>query len=368
MKTVLRAFGLLLCGLVMASASPRFADVPVMTAHYINVGQANATLLVFPCGTMLIDAGAEDDKYADRLIEYLDKNLPVRNGEKVIDVMIVTHSHKDHNSVLKRILEEFEVKRYVDNGHVSGSGKSGAKAVRKAIQDRSIDTKLTEVKDTDITSLKSKHGFWSKQIDPFKCSACNPKIRIMSASLDEEPQGWSNEDFDNENNHSLVIRVDFGESSFLFPGDLEEAGIETMLDYYKNDKDEVDVDVWEVDHHGASNGTTPEFVKALSPAIAIISCGNMEYGRATTNRWDAFGYGHPRADTVELLEGVDGVQATRMDAIDVSVATKPRRFHTMRVTKSIYSTAWDGTIVVKGFLDRDPVVEKMLHEASPNPD
>lgn len=345
-------------------ASTLRAQAPEMTAHFINVGQANATLLQFPCGTMLIDCGAEDAKYADRLIAYLDRTLVANaDGHKVIDILFITHTHKDHNSVLKRVAERFEIKRYIDNGDISGSGKAAAAAIRKSINDGSIDANLTEIRQTRITG---KHGHTSKAVDPFKCPLCDPKIKIMSASRDEAPDSWSSEDFDNENNHSLVIRVDFGESSFLFPGDLEEAGIESLLDSYQSNPADLDVDVWEVNHHGASNGASPDLVTTLSPAIAIISCGNMEYGKATTNRWDAWNYGHPRADTISLLHAPDGVQTTR-PSVQVNVGDKSKKFHKRNVSKAIYATAWDGTIIVKGFLNKDPEVVQTLREPSPQP-
>lgn len=364
MRTLHTLSSVLLCGLVVCVAAR--ADDTQMTVHYIDVGQANATLLQFSCGAMLIDAGAEDDKYADRLVSYLDRTLTEEvNGRKVIDIVFITHTHRDHNSVLKRIIEEFEVKRYVDNGDVFGSGKPGATAIRKAIKNEEVDTKLTEVRDEKITNMRTRRGYWSRQIDPFRCTGCDPKIRILSAGMDEPPDGWSNSDFDNENNHSLVIRVDFGESSFLFPGDLEDAGIETMLAWYKESPAALDADVWEVNHHGAENGTTPDLIDAISPEIAIISCGNMEYGKASTNKWDAFAYGHPRAKVVALLQENNNVTTTRPAPVEVDVADKSQIFHKTTVTKSIYATGWDGTVIVRGFCNKEPIVVETLHEPQP---
>src|ERR1043166_1702606 len=107
-ETYMRTFAIRVFGIMaLSSAAAARAEGPEMTAHFIDVGQANATLLVFPCGTVLIDAGAEDDKYADRLIDYLEETLPKNErGERVIDVLFITHTHKDHNSVLERIIEE----------------------------------------------------------------------------------------------------------------------------------------------------------------------------------------------------------------------------------------------------------------------
>ena len=54
------------------------------------------------------------------------------------------------------------------------------------------------------------------------------KISILQASRDTQPEEWSKSDFKEENNHSLVIRVQFGASKFLFPGDMQDAAIESL--------------------------------------------------------------------------------------------------------------------------------------------
>ena len=94
-------------------------------------------------------------------------------------------------------------------------------------------------------------------IDPIHCADCDPKISILQASRDTQPEEWSPSDFKNENNHSLVIRVQFGASKFLFPGDMEDAAIESLIDRYEG-KPTLDVDVFQVSHHGSENGTTHE--------------------------------------------------------------------------------------------------------------
>ena len=67
-------------------------------------------------------------------------------------------------------------------------------------------------------------------------------------------ENWTQGDLDNRNNHSIVVRVDFGDASFLFTGDLEEAGIETLLDYYGYYEDEASADIFETDDPTATTG------------------------------------------------------------------------------------------------------------------
>ena len=74
------------------------AQGPVRKAHFIDVGQANTTLLEFKCGVVLIDAGAQDDEHVDGLVDF---NTPDFDASPELDwtleAMYVTHNHIDHN-------------------------------------------------------------------------------------------------------------------------------------------------------------------------------------------------------------------------------------------------------------------------------
>lgn len=102
----------------------------------------------------------------------------------------------------------------------------------------------------------------------------------------------------NENNHSLVIRVDFGDASFLFTGDLEVHGEQSLVKRYA-DSDTLDVDVIQAAHHGASNGTGELILaEVLEPEIVLIPVGDPD---RRVEGFTAFGNGHPREDTVARL-------------------------------------------------------------------
>ena len=88
-----------------------------MTAHFINVGQGDATLLEFTCGAVLIDAGGQDGESDAHLIEYLQAFFDRRTDlNNTIDLVIITHPHIDHNRALDEVVNTFTVKRYIDNG------------------------------------------------------------------------------------------------------------------------------------------------------------------------------------------------------------------------------------------------------------
>jgi hypothetical protein len=160
--------------------------------------------------------------------------------------------------------------------------------------------------------------------------------------------GWADRDFDNLNNHSVVVRVDFGESSFLFTGDLEEPAIETLVEYYA-DTDLLDVDVYLVGHHGSHNGTTPSLVAAMTPEVAVLGVGKSSFGRNRRRGFNTFSYGHPRRSVIELLSAA--IPGRRSQAIEVEVADSARQFSDYRVTKRIYATGWDGDVTIAAKID-----------------
>ncbi|HVU31730.1 MAG TPA: hypothetical protein VHE36_15175, partial [Sphingomicrobium sp.] len=143
----------------------------------------------------------------------------------------------------------------------------------------------------------------------------------------------------NQNNHSLVIKVSYGAASFLFTGDLEVPAIETLLER-DTIRPLLRSDVWLVGHHGASNGTTPQLLAAMSPQIAIFSSGDP----SIQAQWTAWAYGHPRRSVVEMID--HAIHRNRAAPVDVLVADGAKKFSTYHLVHALYSTAWDGDIDV----------------------
>ena len=335
------------CVVIFITSGGCFAQ-PVMIAHYINMGQADATLLEFPCGAILIDAGAQDDAHVDTLLNYLEAFFTTRPDlNNTLNSIIITHNHIDHTRALREVVEKFTVERYIDNGQLGGPGTGDPAWVRNNFNTAGRNITLREIDDDDITALSHKNGLTDADIDPLVCTNCDPQIRILSGRLDTNP-GWSHRDFDNKNNHSIVVRVDFGGSSFLFTGDLEEDAIETMVLYYENETT-LDVDVYQVGHHGSHNRTNENLLDAMTPEIAVISMGDWEFGRGSRSRFTTFAYGHPRRVVLDML--TISVGKKRSQPIDVWVGEGARDFRPYRVSKKIYGTGWDGTVKVRAKLD-----------------
>jgi competence protein ComEC len=328
---------------------------PRMAAHCINVGQADATLLEFPCGAVLIDAGAQDDQAANHLIQFLRTFFNRRSDlSNTLAAVYITHPHKDHTEALRRVLQFFPTKRFIENGQDYGSGIEPVRWVRSVAAQRQIT--LRNVLNRDFMHSGNRSGLTDEVIDPLRCEQCDPEIVILSGQWERNP-GWPNDEFRNNNNHSLVIRVGFGESSFLFPGDLEEPAIHSLLEYYQEDGHAsplLDVGVYHVGHHGSHNATDQAWLDAMTPTIAVISMGRWDFGKGTQHPFTTWAYGHPRRLTVDLL--ARNIPGQRSTPIRANLATGAKRFFPVTVRKRIYATGWDGDTTIRASLHNEFVV------------
>lgn len=303
-----------------------------MQVHYIDVEQGNAALLEFPCGAVLVDAGGRERlaSATQHLVDYLTAFFQRRPDlNRHLAAVFITHTHSDHNSNLRAVAQAFTIDNYIHNGVRVGSGRVNAKWM---LESSGLAPGHIEAVQ-DVGTAPVTDGV----IDPVACAGTDPRIEVLSGGLTANP-GWSADDFKNGNNHSLVIRVDYGAASFLFPGDLENAGIARLTSRLANPAD-LDVDVYEVNHHGAANGTTAAWLAALTPKVAVISMGPS----TTQQQWTAWAYGHPRKVTVDLLEA--SVSMTRTP-VSEPVAPAVKNFTPRLIDRAIYATGWDGDVVV----------------------
>jgi len=314
-----------------------------MVLHQLDVGQGAALLIELPCGVILIDTGGEQNSAWDgvaALKTQLDAFFARRTDlNRTIGLLIISHPHIDHVRGVPTLLESFTVKNVVDDG------KDGAEevatqiaALRRYVTDKRIGYR--GVKNLDITK---KNGLTDEVIDPFVCAEVDPQVRILSAAFETDP-GWGTDNygkahFDDMNNHSVVVRVDVGNASVLVSGDLEEVAIKNLLKRYRDTR-WLDVDVWQVGHHGSHNGITRDLVLALSPMVALIPSGPA----SRHEDWTAWAYGHPRAVVVDLL--LDQVSLPR-SPLPVPIARGVKKFETRIIDRAIYCTGWDGPITVE---------------------
>lgn len=314
---------------------------PPMRVHFIDIGQGSATLFEFPCAAILVDTGGENshsfistDVLDVYLAEFFERRTDLRNE---LTSLIITHPHIDHTRGIRLIRDHYPPRNVITNGQSNSSGGPQQRMIHRYAAESELTPNpvgFRAIRYDDIGTL----GITDNVIDPVNCDSIDPIITILWGQLTENP-GWSSSEYKNANNHSVVIRVDYGQSSFLLTGDLEENAIDDLIEHYQS-TDLLDVDVYLAGHHGSINGTTTELMHEMSPEIAIISMGPAH----REDSWTAYAYGHPRREIVSMLE--DGVSESRTPAT-VQVGRRSKQFESRTIEKAVYATGWDGTIILE---------------------
>ncbi|MGQ0589143.1 MAG: ComEC/Rec2 family competence protein, partial [Sphingosinicella sp.] len=269
-----------------------------MAAHFIDVGQGQAILFEFSCGLVLVDTGGQEEgarNNPQRLVEYLNRVFARRPGlRRTIDLVLLTHPHLDHTlgvSALVNPANRFRIRNVVTNAQNNGSGIAGQRTLWAYATANNITPGKVSVDD-----ISAAEGLRNDSIDPVACPQVDPDIRVLWGSV-TGTQAWRS----NGNNHSVVVRVAFGGSSFLVTGDLTSDALPSMLTRYGARSPLLNVDVYAPGHHGARDGTTRNLVRAMSPQLAVISAGNPGNPAEVDVEGTAWDYGHPNWASITLL-------------------------------------------------------------------
>ncbi len=246
---------------VVPSAAPTDLSVPVgsnMSVKFIDVGQADSTLITADGQSMLIDGGNVAD--SDIIASVLKKNDIDR-----LDYVVCTHAHEDHVG-----------------------GLSGALSVA------SVDTVYAPITGADTKAYTNFVEKVSEQGLELTHPVADMHIPFGNGTVTF--LGPVHEQYDDINNTSIVLRIDYGSTSFLFMGDAERESEQDILNEGYNLK----ADVLKVGHHGSASSTTYPFLREVMPQYAVISCGKDN------------SYGHPDPHTVSRLTDA-GAQVLRTD-------------------------------------------------------
>lgn len=221
----------------------------ILEVHFIDVGQADSTLIKKGKEAMLIDAGNDAD---GKLVVNYIKEQKIKKLKYVIG----THPHEDHIGGLDDVIDNFEVEKVI---------MPNAIATTKTFEDvlDSIDKK-------GLTITKPKVG------DKYTLNGAEFIILAPNS-----------ENYTSTNDYSVVVKLVNGMSSFLFTGDAEELSEKEIL---KNNKSLLVSNVLKLGHHGSVTSTSQEFLDAVHPNIAVIF---SETGNS---------YGHPHKEIIERLE------------------------------------------------------------------
>lgn len=247
-----------------------------LVAHFLDVGQGDANFIELPNGeTMLIDAGIAST--GDDIVEYIE-NL----GYDTIDYVVSTHPHADHIGGMAEVIEAFDVDAIYMPKAVSTS--------------KTYENLLETIQDKGLSIKTGKSG-----------------VEVLDEDdLDIVMVAPSSDDYSNLNNYSIVLKITYGDVSFLYTGDAEEESLEEITS-------DIKADVLKVGHHGSDTSTSEEFLEKVNPQYAVISVGEKN------------SYGHPAASTIELLQeytnniyqtDLNGTVVISTDGVNINVKTE----------------------------------------------
>lgn len=207
----------------------------LLKVHYLDVGQGDSIFIELPNNeTMLIDAA--ESYQSENIINYL-KNL---NYQK-IDYVIGTHPHTDHIGGLKDIINTFEIGKIYMPKVVSTT--------------KTYESLLMTIKDKNLKINTAKAGTSIIDIDTLKINILAP----------------NNSTYTELNNYSVVTKITYGTTKFLFMGDAEKLSENEI-------KEDVTADVIKIGHHGSNTSSSIDFIKKVNAKYGIISVGlNNKY-------------------------------------------------------------------------------------------
>lgn len=227
--------------------------------HFIDVGQADAALVLCDGKSMLIDGGNRAD--SSLIYAYLQQR-----GIEHLDYIVCTHPHEDH-----------------------AGGLAGA------LNYAAVDVAYAPVEDYDSEVFRNFKRYLEKQGAEITVPNAGDTFSLGSAQV-MVVGPVSEETGSKLNNTSIVLRLAYGETSFLFTGDAEREEEQAILEAGY----EIQSTVLKVGHHGGAASTTYPFLREAAPEYAVISAG------------EGNSYGHPTEDVLSRLRDAD-VEVYRTD-------------------------------------------------------
>lgn len=228
--------------------------------HIIDVGQGDSILLQSGKYNALIDAGPNSAE--QELVYYLESL-----GIEKLDLMVLTHPHEDHIGGADLVLESFGADTLLMPDCSSSS--------------RAFENVLDVVEEKNIRITVPERG------DKFSLG-----------EIDFTVLAPDNKSYKAINDYSIVLKAEYGNTAFMLTGDAEALSEHEIIDHFGTDV--LECDLLKVGHHGSSSSSSKEFVRAVSPVFAAISCGVDN------------DYGHPHRETRALFDD-EGIEYYRTD-------------------------------------------------------
>ena len=223
------------------------ADLQV---YFLDVGQGDSTLVVCDGESMIIDGGPLST--SDFLYSFIRNTLKLDH----MDYMISTHPHEDH--------------------------VGGLAAVLNAVP---VDLILTPTTEWDSKKFESMKTYAAMQGTPISIPNEGDTLHLGGATITILHCWPEARDYSGTNDMSIVVRIDYGKTSFIITGDAEMYSEYMMIDSGLPLK----ADVLRVAHHGSYTACSQQFIDAVDPTYTVISCG------------EGNSYGHPHQVVLDRL-------------------------------------------------------------------
>src|SRR5699024_704447 len=261
------------------TSNASLSDLEDLEVHYIDAGQADATLFQYTDGdnsyTILFDTG---DWNKNDVINYLDAQ-----SVSSIDLVVVSHPHADHIGQLAKVMNTYDV------GEVwSSGGESSSHTFQQAME-------AVLASDADYDEPRAGDEM---EIGPMDIEVLHPSS--LTGDLNKD---------------SISLRFTYGEISFVFTGDAYKEDELAMI----NRTETIEATILQLGHHGSNTSSDPDFIQAVDPEVAIYSAGADN------------AYGHPHPEVVSLIQDagitlygtdVHGTILVTTDGKEYDVATK----------------------------------------------
>ncbi|MBQ4569084.1 MAG: MBL fold metallo-hydrolase [Ruminococcus sp.] len=317
-----RVLTLLLCILLILCTAGCFAEEKTakitsesiskedagLVLHFIDVGQGDCTLIESKGRFALIDAGERTE--SNKVVSYLSSA-----GVESLDFIISTHPHSDHCGGLADVIRNFDTAVLI---------------CPDVYTESYVWENVLDAADERGVAYETPNPYEFYQLGDSTVTVLSPKPDAVYSNL---------------NDYSVVCMVEYGNTSALLTGDAEKT-VERELVRGSYD---LSADILKCGHHGSSTSTCSEFLHAVSPSAAIISCGENN------------DYGHPHRETIEILQS-SHIPSWRTDIHGDIVATSDgNNFY--------ISTSTDETRVTTPKNDNTPAYignknSKVLHRAT----
>ncbi len=217
-----------------------FDRVGDLEIYFLNVGQGDSSLVITPRKNKILIDGGPDNSVIKELSSIL------RPTDRYIDIVVLTHPQADHFNGLIGVLKNYEVGIFVFNGQ-KGTANS-YESLEKVLNEKKIKSIILGEKD----KIRYSSGYFD---------IISPSKDLLSSA---EP-----------NDSGIVMKLIEGRATALFTADIGKNIEKRLIEKYKEN---LDIDILKVAHHGSRYSSSDEFLGVATPFLSAIEVGRNNYG------------------------------------------------------------------------------------------